>query len=137
MNTEPNPQETLAGARISFDGVVRAAVLAAACCVVAASLRAVQNVLAPLVAAMFFSLVIVTPVPWLSRRVPRWLAAAIVAAVTTIVVGVIIALIPRWASTLSDVVSAHQSQVGSWAKDLEGVSEWIDIGPNAKGGENL
>lgn len=134
MTTDSDSQETLAGARISFGGVVRAAVLAAACCVVAASLRGVQNVLAPLVAAMFFSLVIVTPIPWLSRHMPRWLAAAIVAAGTTMVFGLIVALIPRWASTLSDVVATHQTQVGGWATDLEGISGWIDIGPNAKGG---
>ena len=134
MDTEPSPQEPRTRGRLSFDSVVRAAVLVAACCVVAASLRAIQAVIAPLVAAMFFSLVIVTPIPWLSRRMPRRLAATLVSAATTIGVGMIIALIPRWASTFSELVAAHKSQAGAWAEDLASISRWIDISPDSQGG---
>lgn len=127
MSSMRDPQDTLVGARITIDGFARAAVIAAAFCVVAASLRAVQNVLAPLVAAMFFSLVVITPVPWLSRRMPRWLAASLVASGTTLMVGLVIALIPGWITVLTEIYVLHQDTIGAIPGELRGALQWAGV----------
>lgn len=119
------------GGRITLDGFARALVIAAALCIVAASLRAVQNVLAPLVAAMFFSLVVTTPVPWLAKRLPRWLAVLLVAVATVGFIGLVVALTPRWISTLVALFDDHSSAMETSMDQLRDLLTWLGLGAQA------
>jgi predicted PurR-regulated permease PerM len=112
---DPDPvdaaTEMQVGMRSPLTGLVRAAILTTAFCIVVASLHAAQTVLAPLVAAMFFGLVVTTPIPWLVLRMPRWAAIAIVAGVTAGFVGGIVVMIPFWAMRLSSIVESHGAAI--------------------------
>ncbi len=129
--TQPTGTANNGGAGITLDGFARALVIAAALCVLAASLRAVQNVLAPLVAAMFFSLVITTPVPWLAKRLPQWLAVLLVAIATVVFFGLVVALTPRWISTLVEIFDIHSNTLNTSKDQLGSVLAWLGLGANA------
>jgi len=111
------------GKRTSLTSLVRIAVLAASMCVVIAALRAASSVLAPVVGALFFALIVVSPVPWLSRLVPRAVAGTLVGLVAIGFLVAIGALVPRWTSELAELVSANADRIQALPARLHALAQ--------------
>jgi len=99
------------GKGLRFAGLLRLVVLAAGVCVLIASLKAASHVLAPLMGAMFVALIAATPIPWLERYMPRWLAATLVGLVA---IGSLVSLgllTPRWIEALQTEIGNNQPKI--------------------------
>ncbi len=122
----PN-ERTRGSGSVSLAGFIKFVVLAAGLAVVVASLRAASTVLAPVVGALFFALIVASPVPWLSTKMPRPVAGALVAALfLSSLVGIGL-MLPVWISRIRDLLTEHRAEIEALGSTFNVYAEQLGL----------
>ncbi|MCR9166056.1 MAG: AI-2E family transporter [Nannocystaceae bacterium] len=107
----------------SFDVVLKFVVLLAGIAVIIASLREASTVLAPVVGALFFALIVASPVPWLSTKMPRLVASALVGGLFVASLVGIGFLMPVWIASIRDLLAEHSGEIDDITARLTAFAE--------------
>jgi len=135
-STPPLERKRGAGS-VSFNGAIKFVVLIAGLAVVVASLREASTVLTPVVGALFFALIVASPVPWLSTKMPRLLASSLVGLLFVSSLAGIGFMMPIWISRVRELLTEHHAEIDALTAALttyaarSGV-QLSEIGPSAE-----
>jgi AI-2 transport protein TqsA len=127
------PDHGTRSSRLSFDALLRVVLLVAGACIIIASLRAASVVLVPLMVALFITAVGAAPVFWLTqRRVPYWIAVAVVGFATAGLLVALVFLVLHWQEAFVERLPLYRDRMEvsvealrSWLNDV-GLSRTVD-----------
>ncbi len=125
--SDPPTERKRGPTSVSLTGFIKFVVLAAGLAVVVASLRAASTVLAPVVGALFFALIVASPVPWLLAAVVGIVAGVLVAVLFLSSLAGIGLMLPVWLSQIRELLTEHSGAIEALGSTFTAYAERLGL----------